>query len=136
MVIVDQVGAVVLINSQTEKLFGFARGELIGKNVEALIPDRYRGGHVQHRRGFCLDPRVRPMGHGLELLGLRKDGTEFPVEISLSPLETGEGTYVTAAIRDISDRKRAEGEIRILNLELQERIAELAASNQELEAFS
>lgn len=136
MVIVDQRGVVVLVNSQTEKLFGFSRGELLGKTVEALIPARRRGDHVRHRQGFFGDPRVRPMGVGLEVYGLRKNGTEFPVEISLSPLETEEGIYVTAAIRDISDRKQAEGEIRKLNLELRERISELAASNQELEAFS
>lgn len=136
MVIVDQSGVVVLVNSQTEKLFGFCRGELLGKNVEALIPERYRDGHIQHREGFFGHPRVRPMELGLELYGLRRDGTEFPVEISLSPLETEGGTYVTAAIRDISDRKRAESEIQKLNLELQRRVSELAASNQELEAFS
>ena len=136
MVIVDQRGLIVLVNSQTETLFGFSRDELLGQAVETLIADRYRSGHNRHREGLAGDPRVRPMGFGVDLYGLRRNGPEFPVEISLSPLEAEEGTYVTAAIRDISERKRAEGEIQKLNLELQVRISELADTNQELEAFT
>ena len=119
MVIVDQKGEILLVNSQTEALFGFPRKELLGKKVETLIPPRYHARHGGHREGFFLDPRIRPMGLNLDLFALRKDGTEFPVEISLSPLETEEGKYVTAAIRDISERKRFEQELREKNVELE-----------------
>jgi PAS domain S-box-containing protein len=136
MVIVERSGTIVLANSQTESLFGYSRTELLGKSVEMLIPARYRQRHTGHRNTFFTEPKIRPMGQGLELFGLRRDGTEFPVEISLSPLNTEEGTYVTAAIRDISERKRIEQEIQTLNLELRARVEELAASNRELEAFS
>ena len=108
MVIVDADGLIVLVNRQTEHVFGFAREDLIGQPVEMLIPTQFRARHGAHRAGFFADPQARPMGVGHELYGLRRDGTEFPVEISLSPLETAEGLLVSAAIRDITDRKHAE----------------------------
>ncbi len=108
MVIVGADGQIVLVNRQTEQMFGYDRGELLGQPVEILIPEKFRPRHAAHRSGFIHDPKVRPMGAGLELFGVRRDGTEFPVEISLSPLETDEGRLVSAAIRDITERKRAE----------------------------
>ena len=111
MVIVDERGQLAMVNAQAEALFGYAREELVGKPVEQLVPERIRGEHVRHRTAYQREPKLRPMGAGLELHGRRKDGTEFPIEISLSPVETENGKIVTAAIRDITERKRTEEEL-------------------------
>jgi PAS domain S-box-containing protein len=111
MVIVDARGSITLVNGQTEKLFDYQRDEIIGKPVEVLLPERFRGHHAGLRQNYFKEMRARAMGSGLELFGRRRDGSEFPVEISLSPLETDEGVLVSGAIRDISDRKRAQVEL-------------------------
>jgi PAS domain S-box-containing protein len=128
MVIVNKDGRVEIINAQAERLFGYRRDQLIGELVEVLMPPRFRGAHPAHRNGYFGAPRTRGMGVGMDLLGLRHDGTEFPIEISLSPLQTGSETVVLSAIRDITDRKRLEQKAQ----ETKEQLAEETRKAQEL----
>ncbi|WP_239511277.1 PAS domain S-box protein [Burkholderia sp. JP2-270] len=129
MVMVNRGGQIVLVNSQTERVFGYSRDELVGQSIERLVPARFRDQHPGHRAAFLAAPKSRPMGAGRHLTGLRRDGTELPVEIGLNPIETDEGMFVLAAIVDITERIRAEEALR-------ERTDELARSNRDLEQFA
>jgi PAS domain S-box-containing protein len=120
MVVVDGQGRIALVNAQTERLFGYRREELLGKPVETLVPARFRSGHVGQRSTYAKDPHVRPMGVGLDLFGRRKDGSEFPVEIMLSPIKTHADQVVVSAIRDITERKEFERELQAKNVALEE----------------
>lgn len=110
MVIVDDSGSIVLVNAQVEKLFGYVRTELIGEPVEILVPDRFAGMHLAFRNGYVSEPRTRPMGLSGDLFARRRDGSEFPVEVSLAPLETEGGLLISAAVRDMSERRRMQEE--------------------------
>jgi PAS domain S-box-containing protein len=136
IVAIERSGRIVLANRQAHELFGYPPGTLVGASIEMLLPETQRGIHQAHREQYMAAPRTRAMGAGLDLTGLRRDGTEFAVEISLSPIQSGPTLLVMAAVRDITDRKAAEAQIKRLNEDLNRRVAELAAVNRELEAFS
>lgn len=129
IVMVDSEGVVQLVNQETEHLFGYQREELLGKPMEMLVPARFRAHHPRLRREFTVDPAGRPMGEGRDLFGLRKDGTEFPIEVGLNPIYTREGMMVLSVIVDITERKRSEAEI-LRHTE------DLKRSNRELETFA
>ncbi len=124
IVAVDREGVIVQLNSQTQALFGYERDELIGQRIEILVPESYRREHHHHRENFAKTPKARRMGANIDLYGRRRDGSEFPVEISLSPVSTEKGTFVLSAIRDIGARKRMEEELRRANEELYQRTVE------------
>ncbi|HEY2914929.1 MAG TPA: PAS domain-containing sensor histidine kinase [Candidatus Angelobacter sp.] len=128
---VNPEGQITLLNEAAEKIFGYSRGELLGLNVENLVPAAMRGGHSEHRASYAGHPKTRPMGTGLELQGQRKDGSLFPVEISLSPNWIEGSLHVIASVRDITQRKLVEDRIRVLQ---QQYTAELTAKNEQLEA--
>ncbi len=134
MVMIDREGRIVLVNSQTERLFGYSRVELLGQPVELLVPERFRNRHPEYRSHFFADPGTRSMGVGRDLYALRRDGSEFPVEIGLNPIETEEGVLVLSAIVDITERKRADLALRHLNAELERGIRQLSEVNRELTA--
>jgi PAS domain S-box-containing protein len=121
---VDEEGTIIQVNSQAEQMFGYSHQELIGQKIEMLVPERYRPHHHTHRAHFGEKPKIRRMGAGLDLYGLRRDGSEFPVEISLSPVKSTHGMLILSAIRDISDRKKIEEELRKAHEELRRRTSQ------------
>ena len=125
VVIIDRAGTIQMVNRQTEVLFGYPRDELLGHEVEVLVPAHVRQRHVVHRNGYQEHPRTRPMGVGIELLGRRKDGSEFPVEISLSPMDSEDEQLVIGIVRDITGRKQDEERLRATARDLERANAEL-----------
>ena len=136
MLATDVQGRIMHINSQTEGMFGYPRNELIGKTIELLIPEPVRAVHSGLRENYHRAPHLRSMGAGMDLLGRRRDASEFPVDVMLSPMEAEEGTLVLSVIRDITRRKQNEERIMELNRQLQARVEELQTANQSLETFS
>src|SRR5579862_955005 len=113
ILVASSEGRICEMNPQTERLFGYSRSELIGQPIEVLVPERFRGVHTQHRAKYHQEPRMRPMGADLELWGRRKDGSEFPVDILLSPIRTDEGAFVLAVVRDVTERKQIAEALRL-----------------------
>jgi len=130
MVLINQAGSIVYVNQQTERIFGYERSELLGRPVEVLIPSRFQQSHVNHRDRYFADQVTRPMGAGLELYARRHDGAEFPVEISLSPLRTEEALLTMSAIRDITEQKRLQEQLRRKNEELEEQYRRVQEANR------
>ena len=130
---VDTAGKIIVANNTAESMFGYTREELLGSCVDRLVPEASRAAHPGHRKAFAEAGIARPMGQGLDLCALRKDGTQIPVEISLSPVKTDRGIYITAAIRDVTDRKHAEAQVRLLQ---QSYMQELEARKQEAERLN
>lgn len=129
IILVDTDGTISLVNAQTEVLFGYSRQELTGQSIEVLIPHRFRNRHIDHRRSYHVDPRTRAMGAGLDLSARRKDGSEFPVEISLSPLETPEGRLLISIVRDVTEQ-------RVVSLQLRQQKAMLEETVREMDDFT
>ncbi|MCA9970966.1 MAG: PAS domain S-box protein [Anaerolineales bacterium] len=140
IVIVDRAGRLVMVNQKIVDMFGYAPAALVGEALEMLLPPRLRTQHDAHRTGYFANPRARAMGVGLDLIGRRQDGSEFPIEVGLSYIETVDGQLAIGFVNDISERKQAEARLRQLNQELEQRVLErtahLTAVNKELEAFS
>jgi PAS domain S-box-containing protein len=136
IVAIDPAGTIVRINAEAEKLFGYRREDLLGEKVEILIPHRFAHKHVHDRNNYIAQPQVRPMGQGIALFGMRKDGSEFPIDIMLGPMETDSGRLILSVVLDITERRKAEQQIESLNAELEKRIHELSVANNELESFS
>ncbi len=136
VVVSDAQGVIRLINEQTERMFGYRESELLGKSIDVLVPERVARLHAEHRKKFIQHPTVRPMAERRELSARRKDGSEFPAAISLSPIETDDGLLVFSCVRDVSEQKAAERQVRELNRTLQSRNTELESLNRELDAFA
>lgn len=132
---VSSSGRISLVNRRTEEMFGYSRDELLGQELEVLLPERFRTAHVSHRSGYFSEPRVRAMGAGMELAGRRKDGTEFPIEIGLSHVSTPEGPLAFGMVSDISERKKAADELERVNNEFRRSNAELIASQDKLRSY-
>ena len=127
---VDRTGKIHLVNQEAETLFRCTRAELIGKQIDEFVPERFRGGHAALRDSYGARPVKRPMGSGLNLWARRADGSEVPVDINLSPIQTGEAVHIMCVVRDITERKRAEEAIRTLNHMLEQRNREVERANQ------